>query len=466
MWLYIYFPHLLLESAYQHLLHCACLMVVDPKSNLIVDVNAQAQEAGVEIGMNLQTAICLCPDVIPIHMDSALQQDALAVLTNKVRHVSAWVSQDGADGIYVEVASMHKLLGSAEEIAQTITQRIHPLTCIIAAAPYAQSARFLARAHISVFLNTENLRTYLGNLAIEDTIFSLDDKYAISRLGIQKLSELMRLRPSDLAFRLSLPLAKELDVITGKTKWFPKPQPIQKLFNKKIELEFEIENAQQLFFPIRNLLTLLCDYLVEHSMQSNKTIIRCHHRDALPSQLHLALATPTQNVDEWLYILRHELQRFTPQAPIMELHMLCKWFHPMDAHAHSLLTKDNQYDAQALKSLINKLDARMGHQHYYFLQESASPWPETHTIKRPTQPEQEPNKTTAYHNRPVFLLNQPAPVNRENYKLLQGPERMEGGWWYASDCKRDYYIAEHSQGALHWLYRDQYQQWFLHGLFS
>lgn len=53
--------------------------------------------------------------------------------------------------------------------------------------------------------------------------------------------------------------------------------------------------------------------------------------------------------------------------------------------------------------------------------------------------------------------------------ILEGPERLETGWWDESGIARDYYIALSGRGVRLWVYRDRgdsRKRWFLHGFFG
>ena len=79
------------------------------------------------------------------------------------------------------------------------------------------------------------------------------------------------------------------------------------------------------------------------------------------------------------------------------------------------------------------------------------------------------NHTKAHkHKRPLWLFEQPKPVNRDHIQLLHGPERIQTAWWTEDQnatC-RDYYIAKHKMGVECWAFLDSNQQWFLHGYFG
>ena len=81
--------------------------------------------------------------------------------------------------------------------------------------------------------------------------------------------------------------------------------------------------------------------------------------------------------------------------------------------------------------------------------------------------------------RPLWLLAEPQPLAHcleaqtwiLEWKLRDGPERIESGWWDGADVRRDYFIAENPRGEVSWIYRDHRYgiddgEWFLHGVFA
>ena len=78
--------------------------------------------------------------------------------------------------------------------------------------------------------------------------------------------------------------------------------------------------------------------------------------------------------------------------------------------------------------------------------------------------------------RPSLLLGQPRrlacrggqPLHHGPITLLNGPERIESGWWSGEDLRRDYYIGKERTGRRLWLYRecDGEHNWYLHGFFA
>ena len=79
--------------------------------------------------------------------------------------------------------------------------------------------------------------------------------------------------------------------------------------------------------------------------------------------------------------------------------------------------------------------------------------------------------------RPLWVLPEPAvlsdrggcPFFHGRLTLLEGPERLETGWWDDDSITRDYYLAVNPGGRRLWIYRNRRRNeahWYLHGIFG
>jgi protein ImuB len=81
-----------------------------------------------------------------------------------------------------------------------------------------------------------------------------------------------------------------------------------------------------------------------------------------------------------------------------------------------------------------------------------------------------------FDGRPFYLLPQPIallvrderPFYGSPLKIVQGPERIEAGWWNDQTAARDYYVAQGIDATCYWIYLERTQQarWYLHGLYA
>ena len=62
-------------------------------------------------------------------------------------------------------------------------------------------------------------------------------------------------------------------------------------------------------------------------------------------------------------------------------------------------------------------------------------------------------------------------IGRQRHRVIyaEGPERLLGEWWInntATPERRDYYRIEDEEGFRFWIFRDDFDRWFLHGHFA
>jgi protein ImuB len=70
---------------------------------------------------------------------------------------------------------------------------------------------------------------------------------------------------------------------------------------------------------------------------------------------------------------------------------------------------------------------------------------------------------------PVPLpVEEGCPLHEGRLEFLEGPERLETGWWDEDGIARDYYTAVNPQGMRLWVFRNRGRDpaWFLQGLFG
>jgi len=133
--------------------------------------------------------------------------------------------------------------------------------------------------------------------------------------------------------------------------------------------------------------------------------------------------------------------------------------------------------AQDYRRLLELLTARLGHENVLCPADVADYRPEVcnawvpAATSRPKTPMHD-----VFDGRPFFLLAKPIALLMRNerpfygspLKIVQGPERLEAGWWNDQTAARDYYIAQGSDASCYWIYleRTHNARWYLHGLYA
>ena len=227
------------------------------------------------------------------------------------------------------------------------------------------------------------------------------------------------------------------------------------------------------------------------------------------SQLPLAFAQPSADPAHWRAVLREHLQREPLQATVLALGLHCDT-PVLGPPPDGQLFPDAAGEREGLLQLLERLQARLGPQAVQCLGAGDDHRPERATHHRsatapvssqsrsatapvPTQanattaplpqhagPSAAPHATPRL-TRPTWLLAAPQALveragrpwlGRQALRLLQGPERIETGWWDGGLVARDYFVAQSADGALLWIYRLRPAPaagepgWFLHGRFG
>ena len=78
--------------------------------------------------------------------------------------------------------------------------------------------------------------------------------------------------------------------------------------------------------------------------------------------------------------------------------------------------------------------------------------------------------------RPLWMLPEPEPLQVEEgcplhqgrLAIVDGPERIETGWWDDDGVARDYFTAINPRGLRLWIFRERSPDanWYLHGYFG
>jgi len=133
----------------------------------------------------------------------------------------------------------------------------------------------------------------------------------------------------------------------------------------------------------------------------------------------------------------------------------------------------------SIVQLAERLIARIGEQSVHSMTMVAEHRPEY--AWRTQNPLSDWSATTLaarrHLKRPLWMLPEPTLLSADSgYPLhrgcrlafLDGPERLETGWWDDDSISRDYYTAVDAAGMHLWVFRNRRQtpSWYLHGFFG
>lgn len=510
LWVALHLPLLSLES---------CAATLPPEqatqplalmdAHRIVSANAGAQALGVRPGLKRATALSLAPQLLLSQADARRDLDALTSVAHAALAFTPAVSLSLPAGVLLEVQASLRYFGGLAPLLQKLRDTLaplgHQLQCV--SAPTAQGAMLLSQLHHGLHC-ADRPALHRALEAAPVGLLAAGQVHAevLQGMGLRCLGDFRQLPRPGLARRFGEALLNEMDCAFGER---PDPREaitLPPVFHSQLELFARADTTEQLLYGAQVLLARLVAWLsAQHAFVCSFSLHMkhesrwCHNGDAPPvTVLDIALAEPSRDAAHMLVLLRERLGALQLPAPTLELALQASDISrrpPPNAE----LFPTPQSERAGLTRLIERLQARLGHEQVQRLVPVADHRPERATVVQPAEPrwlrepaltgrvgKQEQERTSTPPQpitRPLWLLPQPQALQERQSRplldgkllqLLAGPERIEAGWWDSALAERDYFIAQTAEGALVWLYRGRLPSppggagagWFLQGRFA
>ena len=318
---------------------------------------------------------------------------------------------------------------------------------------------------------------------------------ALHSMGIQNMGQLLALPMSGLGKRYGKEFMDYLYRLTG-TKADPQinisPAPT---FFSEVHFLTDVTNMQSLQFPMKRLLSEFSSFLTSRQLAVDKFIWQFKHRSHEPTKMLLYIANPENNQQMFFALTQLQLEQFNGLPEVDNLALIATEFSAAQLQTDDLF-RGNSFELVdepiqkpgVLKEgnlLLNTFRARLGPQTCFGLSMANDHRPEkAWKLMRFNQKDYwYPENDEITPLRPTYLLSTPKRLPEKSVsgrlisgkpaaslpaklELLQGPERIDYGWW-DQDSPRDYFVARHHCGALYWVFNHlDNGGWYLHGIFG
>ena len=472
LWLYLHFPHLLLDHVRRSQQTQGALAVVDLAGQAILQVCPEADHLGIRPGMRLKTALGLAPDLVILHLDSQQETNLLEEQARWLYRYAAHITLSPPHGLWAEVSSLQRLYGGLPAVWQTVEQALaeRQLTAWLALGHTPLAAQLLAQAGKGeCTADKGHILTALGKLPLVAAGFDEKSCTRLHRLGLNTLAEVFNLPARELARRLSPELLARVQKAQGtrpdpKSPWHPPHR-----FRQRADFIQEVEHAQGLLFALQRILAELEEDLCWRQQDTDTLHLLLQHRHEEATRLTLRTTGPEHRAESFLKLLRLKLDQHPLRAPVISLSLSVKRFLGREAPVGQDLLGDGQDLNEAWHTLASRLQARLGTEALQQLAPRADHRPEfawTASAIKPASRHSETPEVSGLPARPLWLLSTPHPLAEPPARWFSGPERISAGWWDGQRVHRDYYIAQLSSGQLAWVFRDIRDGWYIHGWFG
>ena len=437
--------------------------------------NGAATRAGLRPGMTLGAARACLPGLSIAPREPAIERAALERLAAACYRFTDHVALEPPTDIALEIGGSRRLFGGLERLLEGVRGMTASLerAAVQGIAPTPAAARLLAHHGGGRIERRDRLAEALGGLPVR----TLDvDAATIERLagwGVTTLGECLALPREGLVRRLGRPFLDYLDRLRGERAESPPRFHPPGQFEAVVSMPEETRSLDWPIWAVGRLLVELEAWLRGRDAGIQRLRIDLHHRRAPLQTVTVGLATPAREAAHMADLARERLERTTPAAPVTAVGVRVS--SPVAYHPP---VTDLWTDAgrEPPERLLERLRARLGREAVHGLALAADHRPERAWLRAA------PGATPAHEPvtpppRPLWLLAKPGvlpldarrwPQCRGALELLDGPERIETGWWDGDDIERDYYVARDPGGSLLWIYRERRvpARWFLHGLFA
>jgi protein ImuB len=430
----------------------------------LVAVDEAAARMGVRTGQLLSDALAIAPRLDSQPRDRRAEQTWLEDLALVAYGFSHQVALTG-DGVVLEVGGSRRLHGPLDTLLTSLYEALATLgmTTRLGVAPVAAAASLMASAGA----RAETLDALEGTLAdwpIERLELDATERRKLSGLGLKRIRDLVQLPRFELDRRLGQSVGRYLDQLHGR---FETPlvywQPPES-FSRLVELPVPVRRTEALVFVLNRVLDGLEHWLRVRDERLTALHVTLFPEDQGPKiSFSAGLGQPGFQRDRLLEILKLKLEPVRITADIERLKVDADSVRGQRPPQADLWSGTNINDAWP--ALLDRLSARIGEDGLCGVAPKSDHRPEKAWAWS------KPGTTAVAEDtpeRPAWLLPEPRPCRVDALRLIDGPERIETGWWDGQDCRRDYWVAHDQRGHRLWVFREYKPRdgWFVHGVFG
>jgi protein ImuB len=399
---------------------------------------------------------------------------ALQKLCLHAQAFTSFVSIEPPNALLLEIKGSVKLFGSLRQLHADIDDcwRRLALSAHSATAPSTLAALWLARSGASSQIeDIELLPSHLAKVPIACTAWDIERLQTLRAMGVTHLGELMRLPRAGLARRLSPALVRDLDIALARQ---PAPRRAfvrRERFRERCDFETEIEHVAYLEKALEPLIESCAQFLRQRQAGIQGLQLKLKHREGPATCVQLGLASITSERRRLADVLCQKLARLELRAPVRAMELISGSLRGLPASSLDVFAGFTGAGSRdSAPQLVERLRARLGDAAVYGVclipeHRPEAAWRRVHELRLTAAARIEEEIIDQRLPRPVWLLNEPLPLPQP--QILQGPERIESGWWDGKGVARDYYIARHSDGVRLWVFQErQSKRWYVHGVFA
>lgn len=488
MLLSVYLPLLPLECMRPRWSEAAAFVVID--KGAVLTMSRDAARDGVRVGMRTGGVSAVSPATQTLERAPEQETRAMEAIATALMQYTPEVTFQPDFSVLLDVSASLTLFRGPHALCSRVMRNIEELgfTARLGAAPTAEGAWLLAHSHRikgltlrrrALSVTTLHRRLDALPCGLVPAAWPFHDW--LTDIGAKRIGQLRKLPRTGLLRRTSKELLAALDRAYGEApemhEWIKPPLT----FNVRAETFGRVENADALLYGATSLILQLVGWLVSLQQSVRTFTLLLEHergRSAVPpTPIEIALAEPAWQEQHLVRLLKERLAKVELERPVIALRLQVLDVEAMLPPNESLFPEPGG-SPQDFARLLELLTARLGPENVLvpadvddYRPEVCNSWVSA-TTKQPRSQIED-----ILEGRPFWLLPKPIkllmrderPFYMSPLRFIEGPERLEAGWWADQTAARDYYVAQASNQSCYWIYRERVRDdvlWYLHGLFA
>ena len=487
LWFSICLPNLALEAVRSPLESAPSAVVEDQHGiHRILLADAEAIAAGVMPGQAANAALAIVPVLQLAERSRPAEQQALEGLANWLERFSSFVSIAGDDGLLLEIAGSLRLFGGLRELREKLSQglRERGFTASLAIAPTPLAATWLARSgRRTCIRDATNLAPVLRRLPLGCLEWPAGLCETLTGMGVTTVGDCLRLPRAGFTRRFGARYLLELDRAAGH---LPDPRiswRAPERFCADYEMTEEQSDRALLLNICHELLQSHDRFLLARQLGTQRLSFSFFHLKGPATELRLGCARAERSAERWFELLGIRFEQLRLPEPVIAVRLRGGRTQALQAESGRLSfcgKPGEQPQGFSITQLAERLIARIGEKSVQSTTMVAEHRPQyawrTQSLLADWSGSTQ-DEPARYVQRPLWMLPEPAllpadgacPIHQGcRLRLLDGPERLETGWWDDDSMSRDYYTAAGADGRRLWVFRNRNREsaWYLHGYFG
>lgn len=418
-----------------------------------------------------------CPDVLG---------ERLTRLVEWCDRYSPLVSQDGPNGIILDIAGCAHLFGGEGRLLLDLKWRLHRTGIEVhaAVADTWGAAWALARYSDRLIVHGVDAVSALDPLPVDALRLPSEMILQLRRLGITTITAVRKIARRSLAARFGSTLLWRLDQALGQveeplTPWRPPaPHRASRILAEPISTVHAVEHV------LRDLLNEVCARMEKEHLGSRQIDFAGYRVDGTVDRCEVRTSKPTRSIPHLMRLFAERLGKLRSGFGFEIFVLSVLDVEALDPKQLGFLSTNAVDDESSFDALVDRLGMRLGFDQVNRVCVRESFLPEHSIELRPvTATTIASAEWPDYRIRPILLIEPPKRIEvstripgasplwflhgNRTHRIVraEGPERFTPEWWRARSHwgTRDYYRVEDDRGFRFWIFRDHTERWFLHG---